>query len=107
MVNLSKPFLLPLYRLLPRNRKIFIAFWLLTLLHHAAFSQNPFKFSYQGVARDGNGKLVGTATVSVRVKIHEDSPGGPIVYEQTNSPQTNASGVFNLVVGTNAFLNID
>lgn len=107
MENLSHPFLLRCYALLPPNRKIFIAFWMLALLHQVAVAQNPFKFSYQGIARDGNGKLVNTATVSVRVKIHEDSPAGPVIYEQTSSPQTNTGGVFNLVVGTNAFLNID
>ncbi len=107
MENLSHSFLPRMNGLLPRSRKTFITLCILALLHQIAFAQNPFKFSYQGVARDGNGKLVGTATVSVRVSIHEDSPAGPVIYQQTNSPQTNATGVFNLIVGTNAFLNIE
>lgn len=71
------------------------------------WAQNPFKFNYQGVARDGNGKLVSAGPVSVRVRIREASPAGAVVYEQTDAAQTNAAGVFNITVGNNTFLGID
>jgi hypothetical protein len=81
--------------------------FLLLLLASGANAQTPFKFNYQGVARDVTGKTITNSAVSVRIQIHEGSENGDVVYQHTYSPVTNGVGIFNLVIGTNSLVTID
>jgi hypothetical protein len=81
--------------------------FLILLLASGANAQTPFKFSYQGVARDVTGKTITNSVVSVRIQIHEGSENGDVVFQQVSSPTTNNVGIFNLVIGTNSLITID
>ncbi|MGG7663887.1 tail fiber domain-containing protein [Dyadobacter sp. BHUBP1] len=105
--NLPQSFMMQRTEFFLRCRALVRSLSLVLLTAAVAPAQNPFKFAYQGLARDGAGNVIANATVSVRVTIHENAPDGPVVYQQTDSPKTNAAGIYNLVVGTNAFLSID
>ncbi|MCE6987769.1 tail fiber domain-containing protein [Dyadobacter sp. CY323] len=84
----------------------------LLLLHVVQLSaQAPHQFSFQGVARDAAGKTIANTAVSIRLTIHEGSPGGANVYQETHKPQTSNGGIFTVSVGAgsnqmNTFANI-
>lgn len=63
-------------------------------------AQAPQSFKYQAVARDIAGNIMASATLNVRVSIHDGSPTGVIVYRETHSVVTNSFGLFNLNVGS-------
>lgn len=65
-------------------------------------AQAPQKFSFQGVARKADGKVAGNSAVGIRITIHSESPAGAVVYQETHTPQTNGSGIFNISVGGGA-----
>ncbi|ACT94245.1 hypothetical protein [Dyadobacter fermentans] len=56
-----------------------ISFFFL-MLSLSAFAQTPQGFSFQGVARDENGKVVASQSVGLRFTIHKTSANGPIQY---------------------------
>lgn len=71
----------------------------LLLLSQFSTAQAPQQFSFQGVARGADGKIVANTQISVRIKIHKDGPNGPIVFSETQIVETNSSGIFDLVIG--------
>lgn len=85
----------------PKSRAIIVILLSVSLLLQSQFTnaQAPQQFSFQGVARDATGKIVTNTNVTVRIKIHKDSPNGPVVFSETQVVETNSGGVFNLVVG--------
>ena len=77
----------------------FILLFALTLALTAA-AQVPQKINYQAVARDGAGNIMATHNVSIRFTIHDISPTGSIVYQETRSGiQTNQFGLFTCAIG--------
>lgn len=66
----------------------------------SAHAQAPQKFSFQGVARNADGKITGNTAVGIRISIHSESTGGPVVYRETHSTQTNDQGIFNISIGS-------
>lgn len=93
----------------PQNRKAFsrrpnnILVTLLSvsllLLSQFSTAQAPQQFSFQGVARGADGKVVANTQISVRTQIHKDGPNGPVVFSETQIVDTNPSGIFNLIIG--------
>ncbi|MGB0367794.1 MAG: kelch repeat-containing protein [Flavobacteriales bacterium] len=73
------------------------------------FAQAPFKFNYQGVARDASGNLLANQTVGLRISIISGSPTGTDQLIETHTPTTNDFGLFNIVIGegTNVYANIN
>lgn len=65
-------------------------------------AQAPQQFSFQGVARQADGKIAGNATVSIRITIHSETAAGASVYQETHTTQANASGIFNIQIGGGA-----
>ena len=75
-----------------------LLFALVLVLNAAA--QVPQKINYQAVARDGAGNIMATHNVSIRFTIHDISPTGAIVYQETRSGiQTNQFGLFTCAIG--------
>lgn len=72
---------------------------LLLLQSQSSKAQAPQQFSFQGVARDADGKAVSNTTISVRIKIHKDGPNGEVVFSETQIVETNSVGVFTLIIG--------
>ncbi|MGV3600490.1 MAG: tail fiber domain-containing protein [Dyadobacter fermentans] len=75
-----------------------ISFFFL-MLSFSAFAQTPQGFSFQGVARDENGKVVASQSVGLRFTIHKTSANGPIQYQETQISQTNSGGLFIVSIG--------
>jgi hypothetical protein len=68
----------------------------------ARFWAGPQQFSFQGVARKADGKLAANATIGVRITIHSETAAGTTVYQETHTTQTNAIGIFNILIGGGA-----
>ena len=65
-----------------------------------ASAQVPWKFSFQGVAKNANGQPVSAGTIiKVRFKIHENGAAGQEVYGETHSPTVTQGGIFNVFIG--------
>ncbi len=69
------------------------------LITVSAFAQSPEKMSYQAVVRDGENNLVSSTTVGIQVSILQGSANGTAVYTETQTPTTNANGLFSLEIG--------
>ncbi|MCB9251374.1 MAG: hypothetical protein H6605_02845 [Flavobacteriales bacterium] len=78
-------------------RKLFLFFSIAVSL--SAFSQVPEKINYQAVARDANGTIIASKSISVRFSIHDNGASGPVVYSETQKVVTNALGVFSVAIG--------
>lgn len=78
-------------------KKVFILFAL--CFSSVLFAQVPQGISYQAVAFNGSGNPVVSGTVSVRLSILDNSASGTTLYTETHSKNTNAQGLFNLVIG--------
>lgn len=75
-------------------------FSLLTLCFSAYAQSVPQAFSYQAVARDGNGDLLVNEIINVRLSILDGSTTGATLYEERhNGESTNARGHFQVEVG--------
>ncbi|QRR03819.1 tail fiber domain-containing protein [Dyadobacter sandarakinus] len=64
----------------------------------------PNRFSYQGIARGADGKIIQNASVKLRLTIYEKLSAEPQpttkVFEETQSVMTNDFGVFNVAIGS-------
>ncbi|MCX6250247.1 MAG: tail fiber protein [Bacteroidetes bacterium] len=78
-------------------KKIFLCI-ALSIIAMVANSQNAQRgFSFQGIARDVNGKALGSSTVDVQLSITQS---GKAAYTEQQTVTTDAFGVFALVVGS-------
>jgi trimeric autotransporter adhesin len=64
-----------------------------------AFSQPPQAFNYQGLARNTNGTPLATRKIALRVSILAGSVTGKASYVETHDTQTDAQGLFNILIG--------
>ncbi len=91
------------------KRSILIS--VLFLIGVALFSQSPDAFKYQAVVRDANGNSICNDNVSFKFIVHQGSPTGTEVYEETHDVTTNDFGLANLEIGNGTtsgnFSNID
>ncbi len=74
---------------------------ILTLLAFGfnASSQAPQGINYQAVALDGSGNPVASLPVGVRLSILDGGATGTLVYQETQSPSTDITGLFSIVIG--------
>jgi hypothetical protein len=68
----------------------------------SAIAQAPLKMSYQCVVRNTSGALVTNQSIGVKISILQDTPEGPVVYQElfTPNPETNANGLLSIEIGT-------
>ena len=71
------------------------------LMAISAIGQSPAPglFNYQGVARNSVGNVLVNKTISLRLTVHDGTPAGPSVYQETRTVTTNPFGLFNVQVG--------
>lgn len=82
-------------------KKLVHLLFVIVLLHSAdALAQAPQGFKYQSVARSNSGLPIASASIGVRISIHDLTATGTVVYRETHTAATNAFGVFNITVGT-------
>ncbi len=64
------------------------------------FAQAPQGFTYQAVVRNSKGQLVSNSPVGVKISILQGSSTGVLVYSDEYRPQTNANGLFSIIIGS-------
>lgn len=75
-------------------------FLLLTLVVNAQTPPNAF--NYSAVARNAAGQPIATTTIGIQVSILKTSPTGASQYSENHFVNTDAYGLFNLVIGAGA-----
>jgi len=64
-----------------------------------AMAQAPHKMSYQAVVRDGSNQLITSTQVGLQIRILQGAADGTLVYEETQTPTTNANGLLTVEIG--------
>jgi hypothetical protein len=88
--------------------KLLLSFFILSISFLLCNSQVPQGFNYQAIARDGSGNPLTNQDILVKVSILSDTTGfyasgnGVYLWEEQHSVRTNGSGLFGLVIGTQA-----
>ncbi len=77
-----------------------LCFLLLTLVVNAQTPPNAF--NYSAVARNAAGQPIATTTIGVQITILKTSPTGVSQYSENHFVNTDAFGLFNLVIGAGA-----
>jgi hypothetical protein len=75
-------------------------FLLFTLLVNAQTPPNAF--NYSAVARNAAGQPIATTTIGIQITILKTSPTGASQYSENHFVNTDAFGLFNLVIGAGA-----
>jgi hypothetical protein len=71
----------------------------LLLLSISVYAQAPQGLNYQAVAYNVSGSPVTNQSISVRFSILDGSATGTLVYEETQNPTTDNTGLFSIVIG--------
>jgi hypothetical protein len=77
-----------------------LCFLLLTLVVTAQTPPNAF--NYSAVARNAAGQPIATTTIGIQITILKTSPAGVSQYSENHFVNTDAFGLFNLVIGAGA-----
>jgi hypothetical protein len=77
-----------------------LCFLLLTLVVNAQTPPNAF--NYSAVARNAAGQPIATTTIGIQITILKTSPTGVSQYSENHFVNTDAFGLFNLVIGAGA-----
>lgn len=80
-----------------------LLFLALILASTLTFSQSPQKINYQAIARDGSGNIV-TTLIGIKFEIIQGSPGGTVVFAETNSTMPSSAGIFTTHIGSGSAL---
>jgi hypothetical protein len=83
--------------MIKRNSKIKYLFLFALLYSFASIAQTGMNF--QGVARNSSGVILASQPITIRLSILQGTVTGNIEYQETKSLNTNAQGLFNLVIG--------
>jgi hypothetical protein len=70
------------------------------LLTISSFAQAPEKMSYQAVVRDAGNAFITNQQVGMQISILQGGATGAAMYEETQTPTSNANGLVSLVIGT-------
>jgi len=73
--------------------------FLLCLFGISLLAQVPPKMSYQAVVRDAAGNLVTNKQITMRITILQGTLPGSMVYQEMQSPVTNANGLVTVEIG--------
>jgi hypothetical protein len=74
----------------------------LVMLTFAQAQIPPQAFNYSAVARNASGQPIATTTIGIQVSILKTSPTGVSQYSENHFVNTDAFGLFNLVIGGGA-----
>ncbi len=73
-----------------------------SLLNFVNAQTPPNAFNYSAVARNAAGQPIATATIGIQISILKTSPTGASQYSENHFVNTDAFGLFNLVIGAGA-----
>ena len=80
------------------KQKLLLVIWSLCIAL-ALQAQAPKGINYQAVVRDASGNLVQNSPVNFRFSIHNVTPAGSIIYQQTDTVVTDQMGLITVVLG--------
>ena len=80
-------------------KKLFFLILILTC-SRLIFAQAPQGLNYQAVAYNGSGVPVPNQLLGIRLSILDGSATGTLVYQETQGPTTDNTGLFSIVIGT-------
>src|SRR4051794_38408103 len=80
-------------------KKNLILLVLILTCSRLVFAQAPQGLNYQAVAYDAGGLPVANQNISVRLSILDGSSTGVLVYQETQNPTTDNTGLFSIVIG--------
>src|SRR4051812_40231956 len=80
-------------------KKIILSIAFLFVAGTAAWAQAPQLFNYQGIARTTAGAPMTAASIGLKLTVHDGSPTGTVVYQETQTATTNGFGLYNVSVG--------
>ena len=84
-------------------KKISLLFLLCLAILTTAHAQSPPNaFNYSAVARNAAGDPIATSTIAIQITILKTSPTGASQYMENHFVNTDAFGLFNLVIGAGA-----
>ena len=63
------------------------------------WAQSPEKMSYQAVIRNSSDELIVNTEVGMKMSILQGSVSGSVVYEETQTPTSNANGLISIEIG--------
>ena len=69
------------------------------------FAQAPNLFSYQSIVRNSSNELVKNQSVGIKFSILKTSATGTVVYSETQTKTTNASGLVDAQLGAGTVVN--
>ncbi|MBR5436140.1 MAG: hypothetical protein IK120_04675 [Muribaculaceae bacterium] len=72
----------------------------MAILAMVSFAQIPQTFSYQGVVRDADSKIVAEKPITVNVQILQGTDDGTAVYSESHEVTTNANGLMSFELGS-------
>ena len=81
---------------------IFLLTLSFTLLNFVQAQTPPNAFNYSAVARNAAGQPIATTTIGIQITILKTSPTGASQYSENHFVNTDAYGLFNLVIGAGA-----
>jgi hypothetical protein len=79
-----------------------LLFFCLTFLTIAKAQTPPNAFNYSAVARNAAGQQIATTTIGIQITILKSSTTGTSQYSENHFVNTDAFGLFNLVIGAGA-----
>lgn len=88
-----------------RIGRLFVMILTNLLIISTIWAQTPEKLSYQAVVRNTNGALVKNKQLGMQISILQGSASGTIVYTETQTPTTNANGLFSIEIGIETYFN--
>ena len=68
------------------------------------FAQIPQAMKYQGIARNNGGTALANQALTVRLTIHDLTPNGTTVYQETHTVTTSPFGLYNINMGMGTVL---
>jgi hypothetical protein len=74
----------------------------LAILSYSQAQIPPQAFNYSAVARNSAGVPIATSTIGIQVSILKTSTLGPVQYSENHFVNTDAYGLFNLIIGAGA-----
>lgn len=83
-----------------KKLSLFFAFCFLSVLINAQVP--PQGFNYSGVARNSNGQPIASTQIGVQISLLKSSATGTLVYSENHLVNTDAFGLFNVIIGGGA-----
>ena len=72
---------------------------LFIISNHLSYSQAPYSFNYQGLARDDAGAPLAEQTINLKISLLRDAPDGIVQFQEEQSTTTTDRGLFAIRIG--------